>query len=379
MDLACDLTSINDQNKKISSPEQKQENITMAAIIRLKRRVDEDPLDAFVLNCKRQRTDSVDPQQSTGAGAADLTSETSTVLKFAGTFSEPNNIPTHIQQRLSKDEAKEAISREHRPKIAIRNRAALRQNAQNSRFRIVNCTRSLSQVDGAEGATIVDVERDIASTAAEPAIAAASNSEDKRPEAVEQDYVYDLYVVDEAQQQQQRHVPYIPDNLDDISVAIFDYPLFSSHRPLGDRSDDSLEESEDSNDENNWRNDYPDEDEDEYNDDRQSIDEYDMREAVEDLELGEDLSSDDDDADVAYRPRTGGIRGLRFSTIGDDVVSDHWVSAKDVKLFGMAYARYKARVINRPTKKKHESDSEIEDSDDRSATDDSEDDYDLYD
>lgn len=210
----------------------------MAAVIRLKRRVDEDPLDAFVLNCKRQRTElgGDSSHQNAAEGVAGSAGETSTVLKFAGTFSKSDNIPTHLQQRLSKEEAKEAISRVHRPKIAVRNREASRQNAQNSRFRIVNCTRSLSQVDGVEGATtIVDVERDIVAAAAsatipETIIPSESSSssvglEEKRPE---QDYVYDLYVADEAQQP--LHIPYIPDNLDDIRLVLVEdlyYTFFS--------------------------------------------------------------------------------------------------------------------------------------------------------
>ncbi|EAT45368.1 AAEL003332-PA [Aedes aegypti] len=382
----------------------------MAAVIRLKRRVDEDPLDAFVLNCKRQRTELDGSQQNT---TEESSSETSTVLKFAGTFTKSDNISSHLQQRLSKDEAKEAISRVHRPKIAVRNREASRQNAQNSRFRIVNCTRSLSQVEGVEGATIVDVERDIVAGAvaeveASPDSTVESSSsmriapEEKRP-AAEQDYVYDLYVADEAQQQ--LHIPYIPDNLDDISVAIYDDPLYSSHRGLGDRSDDSMgEESEDSNDENNWRNDYPDEDEDVFGD-CQSVDEDDMRRAVEeiDLEGDRDLSPSDDEEDD-YGAREDGNSGFAYP-VNDDVYADvddddddgeyrdaddDGVNANDVNRFGTAYARYKARIMKQFEKKRRGSDSEEYDSeiggsdDYRSSSSsanesDSEEDFDLYD
>lgn len=221
----------------------------MAAVIRLKRRVDEDPLDAFVLNCKRQRTTDSDQQHPDptrdDASSSNSADETSTVLKFAGTFPKADNIPTHLQQRLSKDEAREVISRVHRPKIATRNREATRQNAQNSRFRIVNCTRSLSQVEGGEGTTIVDVERDViaaaaaaasAATIATPASTAAISSEttslnEKRPSEGQQEdqgYVYDLYVVDDTQPQV--HIPFIPDNLDDIRLVLVEdlyYTFFS--------------------------------------------------------------------------------------------------------------------------------------------------------
>lgn len=197
----------------------------MAAVIRLKRRVDEDPLNAFVLNCKRQRTDGVEEADvaSTTAGAG--TGETSTVLKFAGTFTKADNIPAHLQSRLSKEDAREAISRVHRPTIASRNRLASRQTTQNSRFRIVNCTRSLSQVEGEEASTtIVDVERDhlVTTAASVPPVPAATSTTQE-----ETGFVYDLYVVDESQQQSR---PYIPENLDDIRLVLVEdlyYTFFS--------------------------------------------------------------------------------------------------------------------------------------------------------
>lgn len=199
----------------------------MAAVIRLKRRVDEDPLNAFVLNCKRQRTGEFEHPQA----SVNDSGETSTVLKFAGTFTKADNISTHLQQRISKEEAKEAISRVHRPTIASRNRAASRQSTQNSRFRIVNCTRSLSQVEGVEGTTtIVDVERDIIAAAA-VASSATAGADAKLPsqsQPEEPGYVYDLYVADESQQQ--THIPYIPDNLDDIRLVLVEdlyYTFFS--------------------------------------------------------------------------------------------------------------------------------------------------------
>ncbi|XP_065089901.1 probable RNA polymerase II nuclear localization protein SLC7A6OS [Ochlerotatus camptorhynchus] len=350
----------------------------MAAVIRLKRRVDEDPLDAFVLNCKRQRTDPGQQQDPTDdASSSNSTGETSTVLKFAGTFPKADNIPTHLQQRLSKDEAREVISRVHRPKIASRNREASRQNAQNSRFRIVNCTRSLSQVEGVEGTTIVDVERDIIAaaaaasaaivTTASAAVSSENSLDEKRPAEgpEEQGYVYDLYVVDDTQPQV--HIPFIPDNLDDISVAIYDDPLFSSHRGLGDRSDSLGEESEDSNDENNWRNDYPDEDEDVFGD-CQSVGEDDMRRAVEELDLEGDreLSSDGENEDGT---REDGNSGFAYpvNDDGDDDdeyrdADDAGLNSNDVDRFGTAYARYKARIMKQLEKKQRGSDSEEYDS-----------------
>lgn len=58
----------------------------MAAVIRLKRRVDEDPLNAFVLNCKRQRTELGGEAPIAGDTGSGSSNETAMVLKFAGTF-----------------------------------------------------------------------------------------------------------------------------------------------------------------------------------------------------------------------------------------------------------------------------------------------------
>lgn len=70
----------------------------MTAVIRVKRRVDEEPFDAFVLNCKKRRLDDGHGEAS-GASASsskpktnffENATETSTVMKFAGTV--PNEV-----------------------------------------------------------------------------------------------------------------------------------------------------------------------------------------------------------------------------------------------------------------------------------------------
>lgn len=57
----------------------------MAAVIRVKRRVTEDPLDAFVLNSKRRREEETTDKD-----------EVSTILKFAGTVQ--NQVNSRITQ-----------------------------------------------------------------------------------------------------------------------------------------------------------------------------------------------------------------------------------------------------------------------------------------
>lgn len=86
----------------------------------------------------------------------------------------------------------------------------------------------------------MDVERDIIAAAAAASAAIASTASaavsiedsvvEKRhaDEPEEQGYVYDLYVVDETQPQV--HIPFIPDNLDDIRLVLVEdlyYTFFS--------------------------------------------------------------------------------------------------------------------------------------------------------
>lgn len=62
----------------------------MSAVIRIKRHIDEEPLSAFLLNCKKRRTS--DPEttvlQDGACGSSSRendTESTTQILKFAGT------------------------------------------------------------------------------------------------------------------------------------------------------------------------------------------------------------------------------------------------------------------------------------------------------
>ncbi|XP_053676866.1 probable RNA polymerase II nuclear localization protein SLC7A6OS [Anopheles nili] len=358
----------------------------METVIRLKRRVDEDPLNAFVLNCKRQRVEGATVVEEDDSNANAATAGTSTILKFAGTFTQAEGIASHIQN-IHKNQAKDALSRVHRPNITSRNRVATKQAAQNNRFKIVNCTRSIANLesepsDNPVATTIVDVERDVCrleeptvgetrmpplnvATTTDTVAAAITdgtpNSQQQLPYFEENgvNYVYDLYVADTSQNVTPLH--YIPD-LHDLSVMVCDDPLYSSHRGL-DSDDSSDTDTEDSNAENNWRNEYPDEE------DANSIGEVDMVRAVEDLDLdGErELSSDEDyvrydkeDKDseeegFAY-PRDDGV--LYTDDEEDTGDSDmEGVNKEDVRRFGPAYARYKARILREEQRGGNESSS----------------------
>lgn len=55
----------------------------MPAVVRVKRRIDEEPLSSFVLNGKRRRLDEED-----NTATSSIKDEISTLLKFAGTIKE---------------------------------------------------------------------------------------------------------------------------------------------------------------------------------------------------------------------------------------------------------------------------------------------------
>lgn len=62
----------------------------MATVIRVKRRIDEEPLNAFVLNSKKRRFENIVDGTVSGGAAAALGADGSdatatTVVKFAGT------------------------------------------------------------------------------------------------------------------------------------------------------------------------------------------------------------------------------------------------------------------------------------------------------
>lgn len=175
------------------------------------------------------------------------------------------------------------------------------------------------------------------------------------------------------------------------SIRPFDDLTYGSRKDngLGDSSDN---ESEDSNDENNWRNEYPDtEDE---ND--ESTNEQDMRRAIGGMGLGEtdkfilnnlyfmydlfsilctgsdnELSSDED----AYVAQQGFIHSIDTSGMEDDI------DFIDENRYGVAYAKYKARI--KRNMDKSDSDDDDDDSEnsfivptDSDASDDSNAEYD---
>lgn len=59
----------------------------MAAVVRIKRRFEDEPLEALILNCKKQKLNTSDENVSSSQSAL-----SSTVLTLAGTINEVSSI-----------------------------------------------------------------------------------------------------------------------------------------------------------------------------------------------------------------------------------------------------------------------------------------------
>jgi hypothetical protein len=108
--------------------------------------------------------------------------------------------------------------------------------------------------------------------------------------------------------------------------------LYSRTRLVNNSDESENDEDEDSNDENNWKNDYPDEDE-MYDD--ESVGEGEMRRAMDDLDFGHELSSDDENDN----------NGFVYSIDAEGIGFEDDLDYGDVNRYGEAYARYKRKVV----------------------------------
>ncbi|XP_011193580.2 probable RNA polymerase II nuclear localization protein SLC7A6OS [Zeugodacus cucurbitae] len=278
----------------------------MPAVVRIKRRIDEEPLSAFILNSKKRRrladNEAGDVAEEVAGTAAavgtdvnravnDKDGEVSTILKFAGTIQEQDDGATTQLARLTKEAAKELVLQKSvRPPSnhTERARQEMRQALHESRFRVVNCMRTtLEDANAAEAAkevTIVDIEKQDAGAQTNNVPSAQADGQphlsqhaaqqqrqtidgdaqhmpahdhaNNAQQATDSDtgYVYDLYLPENELQ-----VEYA-DMMDDNYLSIRPYDDLVYEDRFND--DDEDEDSEDSNNENYYTNDYPDEDDD---------------------------------------------------------------------------------------------------------------------
>ncbi|XP_017878535.1 probable RNA polymerase II nuclear localization protein SLC7A6OS isoform X2 [Ceratina calcarata] len=260
----------------------------MAAILRVKRRYTDEPLNALVISCKRQKTAENEEAETT------LLTPVTTVAKFAGTVDKQEDSVEDIIHNYEKDKLK-ANFKQHPVDVLSKARKLTKHASAESRYKVVSFFRSLDNSNHEDTkekcTTVIDIE-DSRSMAEEESTEKDNN------------YVYDLYY---AQTEDDIYLD------DEVLVHPYEQELvFDNYRDESYRVEC---ESEDSNSESNWRNDYPDSDHSE-----RSINEDDMREAIMNMKINQESDLSDDD-DFVYA-----------------------IDEADVNAYGYSYARYKARL-----------------------------------
>lgn len=251
-----------------------------SAVFRVKRRLDEQPYEKFVLNSKRIKLVN---ENVPNAAKADQKS----IIKFAATLNAGDDIGAHLGKLQKPDESQNFHKARKPTDVVDKLRQQMKNDAKNQRFKILSDLREVDlngseKNEDAARIRVIDVEKECidqqqpgGSKAA--ALAKADN------------FVYDLYLVDEADAEQLD-----VDNIE--SIKPFDDLIFQLYNDVLEDSDFL---SDDSNDEGNWRNEYPD------TDDGASVGDDDMRRAVEDLNFGDDadeLSSDNENMIYTTEP-----------------------------------------------------------------------------
>ncbi|XP_076634131.1 female sterile (2) ltoPP43 [Colletes latitarsis] len=297
----------------------------MAAVLRVKRRHDDEPLNALLIACKRIKTEE-NEEAVESAASVPLT----TVVTFAGTVkNQEDNVVEHIIQALKKDELK-ANFKHHSVDILKKAREKTKQASANNRYKVINCIRSLDNSNPKEledkVMTVIDVEDCI--SCAIPEEKFAENNED---------YVYDLYY---GQTENELYI----DNM--VSVQPFDQELvFDTYR--NNTHSDIECESEDSNSESNWKNDYPDSDNSDLSSKDDSVYSCCKMQAVMKLGIEEDYDLSSEDDSVYSCCKMQAVMNLGIEEDYDLSSEDDFVYAvneKDVEAHGYKYAKYKAKV-----------------------------------
>lgn len=236
------------------------DTMSKPTILRVKRRLEENPQDAFVISCKRSKTAEAEAEPSSSlfvfSGTADALQENLLVKNLV-----PKENPK-LRTEINVKDIVEKLRKE-------------RKDASDAnRYKIVKRSRGLENAD--ENFDFIDLELK------------------EEQEGIDAKYAYDFYVSQE--------------NCDFLStVEDSKLVLLYGHYKVKDWQTISSEEesSDDSNDENNWRNDYPDEE-------NSSIGDDDMLAAMQRVDL-DDLSTDDDEYKIEPT-ETFAVDALRYGT-----------------------------------------------------------------
>ncbi|XP_021195125.3 probable RNA polymerase II nuclear localization protein SLC7A6OS [Helicoverpa armigera] len=248
-----------------------------STVLRVKRRLEENPQDTLVLMCKRIKTDKEEISPS--------------LFVFRGTVDDQET--AHVKNLLPKIDIKQQTL-PNVDNIIDKLRKERKEVATKSRYEIVNCSRGLkdseTDADGEDILNLIDLQK----------------TEDKDDNLM---YAYDVYT----SVKQEFDISMI-DNLVGVESGL----VIESYDPTQD-SDVEADDDDDSNDENNWRNDYPDSE-------PSSIDLEDMVQAMQRVDIDDDLSSDTGEDKIYDDP--------------PDLFKD------DVEKYGEAYAKYKAKILS---------------------------------
>uniref|UniRef100_A0A0A9XNL5 Probable RNA polymerase II nuclear localization protein SLC7A6OS n=1 Tax=Lygus hesperus TaxID=30085 RepID=A0A0A9XNL5_LYGHE len=284
------------------------------ALVRVKRRAQDDPIDVLLLACKKFKAAEDSP--------------VATVFKFAATVNEQEgDVKALLNQAADAPKVPLKYRQNDVSTITKKLRAENKLFSQNNRLKVVNCFRALDsqlsdgalvEVDETKPLTVVDIE---STPSTREAPKGSSNSE--IPPTSEEQYVYDLYY-----SQVGDFDDLLLENV--LSAHEVDEKLFFGDGAGSDNDSNVYDDEDDSNDENNWRNEYPDEEE---ADDESSLGEEDMRLAMGmsnvniNGEPESDLSSDREDEALIYG--TDDRRGYYFHAKSDSSGSDLASSESD--------------------------------------------------
>ena len=326
------------------------EKSSQRVLVRVKRRRSaSQPHEALILQ-KRLKLDSEEKNDAASGNNCQ------NVFKFVGSLPEADKqneihqILERIDQRVSSPRPRRAdLKSLTKSSSASAAANTSRKSRQETRFTLIQSKRNIRLQDLVnEDANAAEDKKDsdtfhVVTLQSEDSIACNGVEMVK-------DYVYDLYYADV--------------NEDDAKLMeddkIFDWRLSDGLMYDSDEDCPQLDESDDSNAEDHWRNDYPDESD----DDDEFYNAYDARRIQDyDNEVASLSGSDQESYRLANYHESSDDEGLVYSRNADDEVAGR---------HGPAYARFKAQVLrDMEGLKVQDSDSDSElDEDDRVALED---------
>lgn len=322
-----------------------------SSVIRVKRRITDEPFDKFVLNCKRAKmckSSSDDSQQ----GDDNSSAATRKILKFAATINDADDITKHLT-KLRKPEAEELAKKVRKPpNVLAKLRQQFKDDTKEQRYKVVNFSRSEHEEGGPESAeaktafTVFDVIKEEDSIVTAPTLDISPTNFMNRldPEAMAKldKFVYDLYFCENDEEATE-----INPN-DDITIRPFDDLLYQRTDECLNESDSNC--SEDSNEEGNYRNDYPDTDSD------FSVKDNDIRNAVENLAISVDETSSDDDYVHGNDP-SGPVVNFVEAEPGDEF--NYFKKFGQIRKYSAHY-RNNRRRLGRPSTNNSDTESDTE-------------------